>query len=54
MHGMGHIYHLLSDFVILANEPPPRYLRTAVAVQLQATTIVQQAVPVQVCALRNI
>lgn len=48
MHALGHIYHLLSDFVMLAAEPPPRLLRTAVAVQVQATTVVQQAVPVHV------
>lgn len=48
MHLMSHVYHNLSDLFCDFTAPGPRRLRAFSPPMRQATTIIQQTIPVQV------
>ena len=46
MHYVSHAYHSISDMMVNCNSPPPRHLHAPPAPR---PTIIQQAIPIQVC-----
>ena len=51
MHAVSHGFHALSDLMVDLSQQRPRQLYVTLAIAHPQTTVIQQAIPVQVSQL---